>query len=285
MQVAQILESASGLRVLDYRDDAGPADTPFTEAFDCFSLSYVARGSFGCTTRGRHFELLPGSFLVGRAGDEYRCSHEHHDGGDECLSFQWSAAALDASEVDRHLWRSGALPVLPPLALLGAFGRAHASAQADCRLEEIALLLAHGFSRLVSGSAVATPSRVAVRDRRRAVSAALFIDEHASEPLRLERLARLSSLSPYHFLRVFLRITGVTPHQYLVRTRLRRAAERLADPDRRIGAIAFEVGFGDLSNFVRTFHRAAGMSPGRFRQLSHPERKILQDAWQVPKLR
>ena len=39
--------------------------------------------------------------------------------------------------------------------------------------------------------------------------------------------------------------------------------------------------FGDLSNFVRTFHRAAGMSPGRFRLLSRSERKICQDAWQV----
>jgi len=81
---------------------------------------------------------------------------------------------------------------------------------------------------------------------------------------------------------VFVRVTGVTPHQYLVRTRLRRAAALLADPDRRIGDIALEVGFGDLSNFVRTFHRAAGMSPGRFRRLSRPERKIFQDGWRIP---
>ena len=59
---------------------------------------------------------------------------------------------------------------------------------------------------------------------------------------------------------------GVTPHQYLVRSRLRHAARLLADDDRPITDVALDVGFGDLSNFVRTFHRAAGVSPRRFRQ-------------------
>jgi AraC family transcriptional regulator len=40
--------------------------------------------------------------------------------------------------------------------------------------------------------------------------------------------------------------------------------------------VAFEVGFGDLSHFVRTFRRAAGVSPGRFGRLPRSERKFLQ---------
>ena len=97
MPIRNLLESASGLRIFEYRCAAGPADIPFTEVFADFSLSYVARGSFGCRTRGRHFELVAGSFLVGRSGDEYRCSHEHHDGGDECRSFRWSNSALEGT--------------------------------------------------------------------------------------------------------------------------------------------------------------------------------------------
>ena len=53
----------------------------------------------------------------------------------------------------------------------------------------------------------------------------------------------------------------MTPHQYLVRSRLRHAARLLADDERSITDVAYDVGFGDLSNFVRTFHRAAGVSP------------------------
>ena len=70
---------------------------------------------------------------------------------------------------------------------------------------------------------------------------------------------------------------GVTPHQYLVRSRLRHAARRLADDDSAITDIAYDVGFGDLSNFVRTFHRAAGVSPRRFREGSRGMRKIFQE--------
>jgi AraC-like DNA-binding protein len=72
-------------------------------------------------------------------------------------------------------------------------------------------------------------------------------------------------------------VLGVTPHQYLVRSRLRHAARLLADDARSITEIAFGVGFGDLSNFVRTFHRAAGVSPRAFRKAARGDRKILQE--------
>lgn len=70
----------------------------------------------------------------------------------------------------------------------------------------------------------------------------------------------------------------------MIRSRLRHAARLLADDARSITDIAFDVGFGDLSNFVRTFHRAAGVSPGGFRQAARKERKFHQVARTVPSL-
>ena len=84
-------------------------------------------------------------------------------------------------------------------------------------------------------------------------------------------------MSSFHFLRLFAKVIGVTPHQYLVRSRLRHAARLLAAEERPITDIAFDVGFADLSNFVRTFHRAAGVSPRAFRKAAKGERKIFQD--------
>ncbi|HJZ20061.1 MAG TPA: AraC family transcriptional regulator, partial [Bradyrhizobium sp.] len=86
-----------------------------------------------------------------------------------------------------------------------------------------------------------------------------------------------AGLSAFHFLRLFANVIGVTPHQYLIRARLRRAARLLIEDARSITDIAYDVGFGDLSNFVRTFHRAAGVSPLKFRQASRGKRKIFQD--------
>jgi len=119
--------------------------------------------------------------------------------------------------------------------------------------------------------------RRADADRRRAIEAARWLDAHAHEPVDLESAARAVALSPFHFLRIFSRALGVTPHQYLVRARLRRAARLLSEPELKITDVALDVGFADLSNFVRTFHRAAGVSPRRFRRAAGGDRKIFQD--------
>jgi AraC family transcriptional regulator len=109
------------------------------------------------------------------------------------------------------------------------------------------------------------------------VEAARWLDARVTEQVDLASAARAVGLSPFHFLRVFSNVLGVTPHQYLVRGRLRRAASLLADDTRSITDVALDVGFGDLSNFVRTFHRAAGVSPGSFRRAARGDRKILQE--------
>ena len=116
-----------------------------------------------------------------------------------------------------------------------------------------------------------------LRDRRRAVESALWIDANSHRAIALDDAAGQAGISPFHYLRLFSAVLGVTPHQYLVRSRLRHAARRLADDDSPITDIAYDVGFGDLSNFVRTFHRAAGTSPMRFRQASKGDRKFFQD--------
>jgi AraC-like DNA-binding protein len=106
---------------------------------------------------------------------------------------------------------------------------------------------------------------------------ALWIDAHSHQQIDLEDAAGQADISPFHFLRLFASVLGVTPHQYLVRSRLRHAARLLADDERSVTDVAYDVGFGDLSNFVRTFHRAAGVSPRRFREASRGMRKIFQE--------
>jgi AraC-like DNA-binding protein len=94
------------------------------------------------------------------------------------------------------------------------------------------------------------------------------MEADAAGEISLDDLARDAGLSAFHFLRVFSAVIGVTPHQYLVRSRLRKAAKLLADPGIPVTTVAHDSGFADLSNFVRTFRRAAGMPPGRFRNLA-----------------
>ncbi len=89
--------------------------------------------------------------------------------------------------------------------------------------------------------------------------------ETSHEQLSLTALARESAMSPYHFLRRFRQVVGMTPHQFVLRTRLRRAAVRVRRSNEPISSIAFDVGFNDLSTFNRRFRRVMGVSPSIFR--------------------
>ena len=253
------------LSVTDYRCHAGPGDTPYLERHSAHTISYVRRGSFGIETRGKSFELVAGSVLVGHPGDEYMCRHDHVEGGDECLSFALTPELVETLGGRRELWRVGGVRAAARAGRARRAGPGDRRAAHRPRPRRGGPVLRGALRRGALRSEAPRRPPCAQPDRRRAVEAALWLDERAHEAIDLEGAARAVGLSPFHFLRLFSRALGVTPHQYLVRARLRRAARLLSDEERSVTDVALEVGFADLSNFVRTFHRAAGVSPGRFR--------------------
>lgn len=264
------------LVVIDHRCEAGPDDAPFPEVHTRFSLSYVRRGSFGCRTLGRRHQLLAGGFLVGRPGDEFICTHEHHDHGDECLSIQLEPALLAEMTGEQAVWTLGAIPPHPTLAAFGELAQASASGRLDFGLEESALALVMRFVAIASDAKAPPP--VDPRVRRVICRTAEWIEANAGRDIDLLDAAAEAGLGPHHFLRTFHAVLGLTPHQHLVRCRLRMAARLLLTNDAPVTEVAMDVGFGDLSNFVRSFRRAAGVSPGRFRRLTRGDRKILQES-------
>jgi AraC family transcriptional regulator len=269
-----ILWQSDALTVTDHRCDAGAHAEPFVEQHAGFDLAYVRTGSFGYRARGHAFELVAGSILVGHPGDEYVCTHDHVV-GDECLSFRLSPALVESVGGRPELWRAGSLPPLPELVVLGELAQNVAAGGSDVGLDEAGMALAARFVAIGAGPPRRAPM-AGERDRRRAVDVALWIDARSSEELDLDRMATEAGVSAFHFLRVFGEVLGVTPHQYLVRARLRHAARLLAHEDRAITDVAFDVGFGDLSNFVRTFRRAAGVSPREFRRRARGDRRAVR---------
>lgn len=98
-----------------------------------------------------------------------------------------------------------------------------------------------------------------LRDERigRALS---YIHAHLDEPLTVERLAALSYMSRYHFMRLFKEQTGAPVHAYIRQRRLLRAAERIRSGV-PAGQAAAESGYGDYSAFYRAFRDCFGASP------------------------
>ena len=93
-----------------------------------------------------------------------------------------------------------------------------------------------------------------------------FIDRHFQKKISLKELAAVASLSPYHFLRTFHSTVGVSPHEYLIRCRLRRAQQLILSnaKSRLLADIAVEAGFYDEAHLAWHFRRVFGQPPGRW---------------------
>jgi AraC-like DNA-binding protein len=99
-----------------------------------------------------------------------------------------------------------------------------------------------------------------------------YLDDHIGDNVQLDDLAKLASVSRFHFARCFRISTGETPMGFLRRRRIERAMQLLERGDRPISDIAVELGFYDQSHFTRHFTRIVGTTPGRFarRELRRP---------------
>ena len=256
-------------RVADVLCTAGPRDRPFEERHGEFTIAMVVAGSFRYRgeNNGAGELMTPGSLLLGQSGHCFECGHEHGC-GDRCVSFHYAPALFEGIAAELGVGaelRSLRLPPLRALAPLVARACDYLDGAGPGAWEELALQLAARTIAL-NAAGKARPTAVAARAVAQVTELVRAIENHPANEFTLDELARQAALSPYHFLRVFQRITGVTPHQYLLRTRLRAAALRLvAEPD-QILAIALDCGFGDVSNFNRAFRAEFGTNPGDYRR-------------------
>ena len=92
-----------------------------------------------------------------------------------------------------------------------------------------------------------------------------FIDAHLDRPLTLAQLSHEASLSEFHFARMFRHSMGEAPHQYVMRRRMQRAQQMLADASLSLTTIAFSCGFHSPSHFSNRFRQIHGVSPSAYR--------------------
>jgi len=93
-----------------------------------------------------------------------------------------------------------------------------------------------------------------------------YIHSHLDQDLSLEALANLVSMSRYHFIGLFKQSTGMTPHQYVIQQRIKRAKELLGDRKLSISEISLACGFANQSHFTRLFRKQTGATPKAYRE-------------------
>lgn len=261
--------------------------------------------------------MTPGALMLGEPGACFECGHRH-GAGDRCVSFHFDPDWLDEQAAAAGLapgarrWSTLRVPPLRALAPLVARACANVEALergagAATAWDELAVALAVATLRAsasgkdvrgsaqTAGAAQATQATQAARAGPSAAAAARvaatlrLIEEAPDAPHTLASLAAAAGVSEFYFLRTFSAVAGVTPHQYLLRSRLRVAALRLlagegegggqgGDDSGKIVDIALASGFNDLSNFNAAFRAEFGVSPRAWRDAARA-RELAATSW------
>jgi AraC-like DNA-binding protein len=253
---------------------AGPHDRPFEEQHANDSISLVFEGSFQYRSPLGRYLMIPGSILLGNAGCSFECSHQHGI-GDRCVSFSFSPEYLhsrlsgmrdSARCFDKA--RLSPLPALSPaFSQLGSALLVPDRADWEDLAQQVALRTLDSLraeSKKSGDTTLAAEARV--------TRAVRMIEASPKTAFSVEELAREAKLSPYHFLRLFLQVTGLTPHQYVRRLQLRRAASELLMSRLAIIELATSTGFDDISTFNRAFRAEFGCTPRTYRTGHIPSR-------------
>ncbi|HKD03687.1 MAG TPA: AraC family transcriptional regulator [Terriglobales bacterium] len=265
---ASVLAQGDGWTVRDVVCTSGPHDRAFEEQHGGVAIAIVVAGSFQYRSNGGGNLMTPGAVLLGNPGQYFECRHQHA-AGDRCISFQYDPDYfLTLADGDRPHFPTIGISPCRDLSAVAAKACAGLSGSVEARWEELSIALA-GRTVELAGAGSARSTDLPAGAVARVTRVVRRIERHAGQNLTVPELAREAGLSPYHFLRVFESMTGLTPHQYLMRARLRDAAVRLVDEPGKILDIAFDCGFQDVSNFNRAFRAEFGVSPRAYRAENH----------------
>ena len=263
------LAAGDGWSVHEVVCRAGPRDRPFEERHDGFSISAVVEGSFTYRSEAGSGLLYPGALLLGNDGWCFECGHTHGI-GDRCVSLNvredlFGEIAAAAASTSRYRFAAPSLPPSPKALPVVTIMEALSLSGSSLRRDELALSLTERVIGAMGGQRGSQTAPTG-REARRVVEAIRLVESGAAQPVQLKQMAASAGMSKYHFVRVFRRLTGMTPYQYLLSARMRRAALALASSRRPVLAIALDSGFGDLSTFNHRFRAAFGLTPTQYRE-------------------
>ena len=89
--------------------------------------------------------------------------------------------------------------------------------------------------------------------------------DRTQNKLNIEEMARMTSTSKYHFIRCFKKEIGLTPHQFQMQNRVRKAQKLLSQTD-SMTKVAMDTGFCDQSHFIKQFEKIVGLTPSDYKR-------------------
>lgn len=145
-------------------------------------------------------------------------------------------------------------------------GAPHGALYADGTILQVAALLRGLLLGAADPRASACGGLSPWRERR----VVEYLEARLAEDMSLAELAAVAGLSPNHFCTAFRITMGEPPHRWLVRRRIERARDLLADPRLSVTDVALAVGFGSSAHFATAFRKIVGTTPSAYRRELRP---------------
>lgn len=251
--------------------DACMNDFSYTRhAHEEFSFGITLAGQQDFWSEGAFYSSAPGNIILFNPGDV----HDGHPGTDDSLYYRMVyihpeqlVPLLEAAGMrNARDFRSAQTLLEDPLLRLCLLQLACLIERGEADGLEHEQQLFRVAERLAQMHRSIEPARRHPQVDRLLLRARDFIHAHVQQELSLEQISEQAAMSKYHFLRLFRQQFGMTPHQYVLNTRLNRAREALA-AGQPLQDVVYDTGFSDLSHLNRRFKPVFGMTPRQYQQV------------------
>ena len=274
----EILYKSSSYTITDYQCKSVAGEVSGVEYQPDFSLSFTRVGNFIYHVFRNTLDTHSGRILLNKPGHEHVVSHVYHV-PDQCTCFAFSQEFYESvkerygqlstrffknNEISSLLVKSDAgLDYLHNKIFRALTSKHYSSLLIDSLVHEIADLT---LDKIADEDSVKTiPASMKKYHLQTIEKAKEYITINYSRDLTLNEIADSSCVSPFHFSRIFKTFTSLSPHQYLIGTRLKNAEDLIKNSDLPITEICFSSGFDSLEYFSTAFKNKYRLSPSRFR--------------------
>lgn len=241
-----------------------------------YGFGVIEQGSLGFYYRGEHVvapagwinTVNPDEIHTGQAADDCGWTYRMFYCSPDCM--RQISEDICGRQVPLPVFSSGVIND-PGLAQTLRLVHQRLSSHCAAQLESDTMALAL-FSRLLARHTKQPHTESRIGSEQTALGRVIeYLDAHYAEDIRIDTLARIACLSRFHFIRVFARQTGLTPHAWLMQRRV-RGAQTLLSRGQDIAEVAAQTGFTDQSHLHKTFKRIFGYTPGQLRNSVQDDR-------------
>lgn len=234
------------------------------EGYNCYLMLFTLSGQGKLVYRGKTFTVKPDTVMLIDCNEWQKYCTDGNEWNFRFVHFSGTAAAYLYENItagDRFI-----IPVRDTVTFRAALNELFSAPRIVLPQEflKCSAALGEAFALLLNEQ---NSAENRVRPRARILRAKEIIEKNYAKPVSLDELAAECFLSKFYFVRLFRLHTGFSPGAYLRSFRITQAQNLLKSTDNGIEEIAEQVGYTDVSAFIRAFRQVTGLTPNQFRNL------------------